>query len=67
MESMLAETEELASSLAWQHFRGQLPPVTGPWGAVTGTPAEAWQLCSGHREPLLLWALRLGFGAASPA
>lgn len=50
MESMLTETAELASSLAWQHFRGQLPPVTGPWGAVTGTPAEAWRLCSGHRE-----------------
>lgn len=46
---------------------GQLPPVTGPWGAVTGTPAEAWRMYSVHREPLLLWTLKLGFVAASPA
>lgn len=52
--SALTETAELASSLAWQHFRGQPPPVTGPWGAVTGTPAEAWWTYIAHREPLLL-------------
>lgn len=46
----------VGSLLRSQRLRSWLPrwPVTGPRGAVTGTPTEAWRTYSVHREPLLL-------------
>lgn len=55
----------LAGLAAFQRDSCRLSLVPG--GAVMGTPAEAWRTYSVHREPLVLWTLKLGFVAASPA
>lgn len=63
MASMLAETAELASSLAWQHFRGQrrrsLVPG-GQWRAPLlrhgcGRTAGTGRLCCRGRRGWGLW------------